>query len=170
MDHELAQVNIGRLVGPIDGPQLASFVAQLDPINALADAAPGFRWRLQTEDGNATSIQAFEWDIAGSAGVIMNMSVWSDVASLAGFVYGPMHREILRRRRQWFVPMPEAYTCCWWVPAGHRPSTDEAEDRIRHIRRHGVTPYAFTMREHFPPPGPSRPEPIAGDADWLCPA
>lgn len=67
-------------------------------------------------------------------------------------VYGQMHREILRRRREFFEPMQEAYTACWWVPAGHRPSTDEAEERIRKLRSNGVTPYAFTLRQHFPPP------------------
>ena len=152
MDFELAQINIGRLVGPIDGPLLADFVANLDPVNALADSAPGFVWRLQTEDGNATGVQAFEWDAGDSAGVIINMSVWTDVDALGAFVFGELHRAVLRRRREWFLTMREAYTACWWVPTGHRPSTDDAEDRIRHLRLHGPTPYAFTLKEHFPPP------------------
>ncbi len=83
MSYLLAQVNIGRLRAAIDGPELADFVAALDPVNASAEAAPGFVWRLQTEDGNATSIRAFEWDTAGSAGVIVNMSVW-DSGRVAG--------------------------------------------------------------------------------------
>jgi hypothetical protein len=70
VDYVLAQVNIGRLMAPLDSPQLTDFVAALDPVNAVADAAPGFLWRLQTEDGNATAVHAFEWDTAGSAGVI----------------------------------------------------------------------------------------------------
>ena len=87
VDYALAQVNVGRLRAPLDSPQLAGFVAALDPVNALADAAPGFVWRLQTEDGNATAVRAFEWDQAGSAGVIMNMSVWQSPEALAAFVY-----------------------------------------------------------------------------------
>ncbi|HYB85832.1 MAG TPA: DUF3291 domain-containing protein, partial [Streptosporangiaceae bacterium] len=67
MDFQLAQVNIGRLRAPLDSAQLAGFVAALDPVNALADVAPGFVWRLQTEDGNATAVRAFEWDQGGSA-------------------------------------------------------------------------------------------------------
>jgi hypothetical protein len=78
MAFELAQVNVARLAAPLDSAGLAGFVAALDPVNAAADRAPGFVWRLQTEDGNATAIQAFEWDAAGSAGVIVNMSVWTD--------------------------------------------------------------------------------------------
>ncbi len=105
MAFELAQVNIARLTAPLESAELAGFVAALDPVNAAADQAPGFVWRLQTEDGNATSIQAFEWDAAGSAGVIVNMSVWTDIGHLGAFVFGEMHRQVLRRRREWFQRM-----------------------------------------------------------------
>ena len=77
VDYLLAQVNIGRMRGPLDSPLLADFAAALEPVNAAADAAPGFIWRLQTEDGNATAVHAFEWDRAGSAGVLVNMSAVS---------------------------------------------------------------------------------------------
>jgi len=166
----LAQVNMGRLAAPLDSPQLADFMAALDPVNAVADAAPGFLWRLQTEDGNATSVSAFEWDIAGSAGVIVNMSVWESVESLAGFVYSRPHREIMRRRRQFFQKMTEAYTAVWWIPRGTVPTTGDAEDRVRHLRAHGPTPYAFTLRAHFPPPGGAGDAPRAGRDEWMCPA
>jgi hypothetical protein len=152
MSFELAQINIGRLVEPIDHAQLADFVALLDPINALADSAPGFIWRLQTDEGNATAVQAFAWDAEDSAGVIVNMSVWSDVEHLAAFVFGDMHREVMRRRREWFHRMSEAYTTCWWVSAGHRPTTAEAEERIRSLRAHGPNPDAFTIRDNYPRP------------------
>src|SRR6266516_3706337 len=56
----LAQVNIGRLRAPLDDPIMEGFRSQLDPINALADGSPGFVWRLQTEEGNATSIRPFD--------------------------------------------------------------------------------------------------------------
>ena len=171
MRFQLAQVNIARLLAPLDDPKLAGFVAALDPVNAAADAAPGFIWRLQTEDGNATAVRAFEWDIAGGAGVLVNMSVWRDVQSLAAFVYGELHRPVLARRRDWFAHIGEAYTACWWVPAGHRPPTREAEDRIRHLRAHGPTPYAFTLRVHYPPPGDTGSgQAIEGASHWLCPA
>jgi Domain of unknown function (DUF3291) len=170
---QLAQVNISRLTAPLDAPALSGFVAALDPVNAAADRAPGFVWRLQTEDGNATAIQAFGWDAAGSAGVIVNLSVWTDVDHLAEFVFGAMHRQIMRRRREWFHHMREAYTACWWVPAGHRPTTGEAEERLSYLRSAGPTRHAFTLRNSFPAPGSGAgpgDQPVAGRDHWLCPA
>ena len=171
MPFELAQVNIGRLVAPLDAPALKDFVDLLDPVNAAAEAAPGFVWRLMDEDdGNATAIQAFQWDAAGSAGVIVNMSVWTGVEELAAYVFGELHRQVLRRRREWFEKMAEQHTVCWWVPAGHRPTTDEAEDRIRDLRANGISPRAFTLRTSFPPPDAFAPaQPVTGRDDWLWP-
>ena len=169
----LAQVNIGRLKAPLDSPLLADFVAALEPVNAAADAAPGFLWRLQTEDGNATSVTAFEWDRAGSAGVLVNMSVWESVKALAEYVYSDIHRAVLRRRRTWFEQMPpaEMHSALWWITRGHTPTTAEAEERILRLREDGPTPYAFTLREHFPPPSDGAADkPIQSPADWTCPA
>jgi hypothetical protein len=160
VDYQLAQVNIARMLEPLDSPRLAGFVAALDPVNAAADAAPGFVWRLQTEDGNATSVQAFRWDQAGSAGVLVNMSVWESVEALTAYVYSDPHRQVLRRRREWFERMAEAFTALWWVPRGHVPGTAEAEDRILRLRESGPTPYAFTLREHFPPPAAGNPDEV----------
>jgi hypothetical protein len=170
VDYVLAQANIARLLAPLDSPQLADFVAALGPVNAVADAAPGFLWRLQTEDGNATAVRAFEWDTAGSAGVITNMSVWQSPEALADFVYSAEHRRVLRRRRQWFEHMTEAYTALWWIPRGSVPSTADAEERIRLLRQHGPTARAFTLRAIFPPPGGGGSAPRPGREDWTCPA
>ena len=169
VDYLLAQVNIGRMREPLDSPLLADFVAALDPVNAAADTAPGFVWRLQTEDGNATAVHAFEWDRAGSAGVLVNMSVWESVEALAAFVYGDAHREVLRRRREWFERLTDAYLALWWVPRGHIPTIAEAEDRVRHLRAHGPTPHAFTLKVHFPPPGADAGEPVLSPDEWACP-
>ena len=122
MEYLLAQVNIARMREPLDSPLLAGFVAALDPVNALADAAPGFVWRLQTEDGNATAVRSFEWDQAGSAGVLINMSVWESVETLAAFVYSDEHREVMKGRRTWFERMAVAHTALWWIPRGHVPT------------------------------------------------
>src|SRR5947209_3239430 len=114
--YHLAQVNIGRLLAPLDDPSIAGFVEQLDPINALADAAPGFVWRLQSEEGDATSIRPFDDDT-----ILVNMSVWESIESLTAFAYTGEHRPIMQKRRQWFERFNGAYMCLWWIPAGHIP-------------------------------------------------
>jgi hypothetical protein len=170
MEYMLAQVNIGRLVAPLDSPQLADFVAWLEPVNAVADGAPGFVWRLQTEDGNSTALRAFEGDAEGAdGGILINMSVWESVEDLAAFVYGDAHREVLRRRREWFERLKDAYLALWWVPRGHIPTVTEAEDRVRHLRAHGPTPHAFTLKAHFPPSGGAAGEPAGSPDEWACP-
>ena len=170
MDYVLAQVNIGRLLAPLDSPRLADFVANLDSVNAAADGAPGFVWRLQTEDGNATAIRVFEQDAEGAdGGILVNMSVWESVEALAAYVYGPAHIAVLRRRREWFERMRDAFTALWWIPRGHIPTTQEAEDRIKHLRAHGPTPHAFTLREHFPPPDSDDIRLLRSPEDWTCP-
>jgi hypothetical protein len=152
MGYQLAQANIAHLRAPLDSPELTDFVNSLDSVNALADLAPGFVWRLQTEDGNATSIRAFEWAAGPGAGIITNMSVWESVDALASFVYRSPHREVLRRRRHWFHAVAEATVVLWWVPGGHRPSVADAEERLLRLRWVGPTPSAFTFRDTFPSP------------------
>ena len=149
--YELAQLNIGIFRGPIDSPVMAEFVANLDRINALADRAPGFVWRLQTEDGNATAIRPFD-----DENMAVNMSVWRDADSLRAFVYHTAHVEIMRRRREWFERMSEAFLVLWWVRKGHRPTVDEAIARLEALRANGPTRDAFTFRQAFPPPDAPR--------------
>jgi len=170
MDYVLAQVNVGRLVAPLDSPRLAGFVAGLEPVNAVADEAPGFVWRLQTEDGNATAIRAFEDDAEGAdGGILINMSVWESVEALAAFVYGEAHLAVLRGRREWFERMTDVYAALWWIPRGHIPTVREAEERLDHLREHGPTAHAFTLRQHFPPPDQRDLDAIESPDDWACP-
>jgi hypothetical protein len=158
----LAQVNVAKPLGPPGSDVLAEFMAALAPINALADAAPGFVWRLQTDAGDATAVPVF-----GSTEYMVNMSVWTDLESLANFVFKSGHVEVMRRRRAWFEPMTEAYVALWWVPAGVVPTVADAEERLLHLREHGPTPFAFTVRAPFPSPSEDE---ISADDDWLCPA
>ncbi|MFZ4510715.1 MAG: DUF3291 domain-containing protein [Candidatus Nanopelagicales bacterium] len=150
---DLAQVNIARLREPLDSPTLADFVAALDPVNAEAEAAPGFLWRLQSDEGNATSIRAFEWDEADSAGVIVNLSTWESPEALRAYIFAGLHRQVLKRRREWFHHVAEATTALWWVPEGHHPGTDEAESRVRTLREFGPSAEAFGLDSVVPPPG-----------------
>src|SRR5581483_2026537 len=140
---ELAQLNIAYLKAPIDSPVLADFVANLDRINRLAEAADGYRWRLQTDEGDATSLRPFGED------VIVNMTVWRDLDALRQFVYNSAHAEFMKRRREWFTRAPEAYAVLWWVPSGHRPSLTEAADRLERLRQQGPSPTAFSFAKIF---------------------
>ena len=160
----LAQINIGRLVAPADDSQVAGFFAELDRINALAESSDGFVWRLKGEGNNATDLQPKPDDPLFA----INMSVWTDIDSLAGFVYRTAHREVMRRRREWFAHLRDPYAVVWWVAAGVRPTITDAEERLASLREHGPTPYAFTVRRPFPPPGSSAAEPSADN--WFCPA
>jgi heme-degrading monooxygenase HmoA len=160
--HHLAQVNIGLPLEPLESERLRGFVDMLEPINALADAAPGFVWRLQTEDGDATAIRAFE-----DERLIINMSVWESLESYTAFVFGAEHSAVMRQRRQWFVPM-QVYTAAWWLPAGTRPTPADAVVRLDLLTRLGPTADAFTVKRPFPPPGSSV-TPLVRD-DWTCPA
>jgi hypothetical protein len=161
--HHVAQLNIARFKLPLDDPAMAGFVEALDPLNAIADGAPGFVWRLQTEEGNATSIHAFEDDL-----MLINMSVWESVDALAAYVYGPDHVAVMRRRREWAERMVDAYLVLWWVPAGWIPTIEEAKERLVQLREHGPTPQAFTFKKRFTPDEAAVASPE--DERWFCPA
>src|SRR5205807_2891927 len=145
-DYHLGQCNVAKLRAPLDSPLLAEFVAALEPINALADRSPGFVWRLQTEDGDATAIRAFD-----DGRLIVNMSVWESIEELAQFVYRSAHTDVMRRRREWFERI-RLYFVLWWVPAGQAPTVSDAEVRLAHLREHGPTPFAFTFKQRFAAP------------------
>lgn len=142
--YQLAQVNIGRIRGLMDGPVMAGFVARLIEINALADAAPGFVWRLQTAEGDATSLRVFEDEY-----MLINMSVWESAEVLYEYVYQSAHAELVRGRKDWFEKMDTPIMTLWWIPAGHIPTPEEAKQRLEHLEKHGVTPLAFTFKQRF---------------------
>ena len=121
---------------------MMGFVDRLADLNALADRSPGFVWRLQTPAGNATYFRPYPEDDR----MLMNMSVWESVEALRKYVYGSAHAELLKYRHEWFEPFAGAYMALWWVPAGHRPSIDEARKRLAHLEAHGPTPFAFTFK------------------------
>ena len=145
--YNLAQLNIGVIKGPMDSPVMADFAANLDRINAVAEQSPGFVWRLQTDEGDATSIRPFD-----DENMLVNMSVWRDVESLKKYVYTSAHVDLMRRRREWFAPMREAFLVLWWVPTGHQPDIAEAIAKLDVLRAKGPTAEAFTFRNAFPPP------------------
>jgi hypothetical protein len=143
----IAQMNVGTTVETIDHPRIADFVAQLDEINALADASPGFVWRLQSDSGNATDIKPTD-----NPYFIVNMSVWENVESLFDYVYKTVHRHAMARRREWFEKPTAGYQVLWWVPAGHKPTVEEGLARLAKLNAEGPTAEAFTFKARFPMP------------------
>jgi len=145
--YHLAQINIARMLAPIDDPLMAEFVAQLAPVNALADQSPGFVWRLQSESGDATSIKVYDDDL-----IIVNLTVWESPEALREFVYKSDHSGALRDRKRWFQKFDGPYYALWWIPAGQLPSIEESRQRLEHLRQHGDSAYAFSFKHLFPAP------------------
>ncbi|GAA3301126.1 DUF3291 domain-containing protein [Dactylosporangium vinaceum] len=144
MTSQLAQLNVGVPVGPRDDPRMAGFYADIDRINEMADGWPGFVWRLVDESGaDATSLRPFGGDL------MVNMSVWTSLEALREYTFRSGHLDVLRRRREWFVPLGEAHHVMWWVPEGHRPTLGEARERLDLLRSAGPTEKAFTFRDTF---------------------
>jgi hypothetical protein len=165
-NYHLAQCNVGIARDAPESPVMAEFMANLDRINALAEASPGFVWRLQTEEGNATALRP----ASENALLLINMSVWEDVASLSQYVYRSAHVEIMRRRKEWFERMAQAYLVLWWVPRDHRPAMAEAMERLEHLRAFGPSPKAFTFRNAFRAPDAAQPDAPFAFGGGECPA
>jgi GNAT superfamily N-acetyltransferase len=144
-DYHIAQLNIATLLAPIDDPSIAGFTDNLERINALGDGSPGFVWRLQTDDGDATALRPYPDPM-----VIVNMTVWTSVAALKEFAYRTDHAQFLARRREWFAAGSTGVVL-WWIRAGDLPTLDDAKRRLEFLRRHGASPYAFRFAR---PPAP----------------
>ena len=142
----LAQINVGRLLHPLDDPRMADFVDNLAAINALAEASDGFVWRLKDETGNATGISAYD-----DPAIIVNMSVWTAPEPLYAFAYQTSHRRFVQRRKEWFALFDGPYLALWWIGEGTIPTVADGRQRLDHLGRIGPTTYAFTFRKTFPP-------------------
>jgi hypothetical protein len=143
---------------------MAEFVARLPDINALAERSPGFVWRLQTEDGDATAVRPY-----ADTRILINLSVWTDLDALRAYVYRSDHAAVMKRRREWFERFERIYVALWWVPRGHHPSVEEAVARLGHLEQHGPSPHAFGFAQPFGADG----MPVAHTAtprDDRCPA
>ena len=144
--YQLAQINIGRFRYLREDAANADFMAALDPVNAQADDAPGFIWRLVGDGNDATDLVPD----AGDPQMLVNMSVWRDVEALGAFVYrNSDHLTIMRRRKEWFEHV-EVFQALWWVLAGHIPSVAEGMAKVALLAANGPTADAFTFRQPFP--------------------
>ena len=141
---QLAQLNIAKMQFPYDDPRFTDFIEALDPVNESTESMPGFVWRLQTNEGNATSIAVYDDNL-----LLVNMSVWESLDNLMNFVRSQAHLAIMQRRREWFVAFDLPYLVLWWVPAGHEPSVQEAQARLDYLRDNGPTRHAFSFSQPF---------------------
>jgi hypothetical protein len=142
MDFHLAQLNIGKILAPMDSPVMSEFADNLDRINALAESSEGFIWRLKDDSNDATSIKAYDDEL-----IIVNLTVWTSIDTLFKFVYQSHHMEIFKKRQLWFEKMKDMHMVLWYVPAGHVPTVEEAVAKLDHLRKHGDTPSAFSFKK-----------------------
>ncbi|NJB70451.1 hypothetical protein GGR42_000913 [Saonia flava] len=143
-NHHLAQVNIAKMLVPLDSPIMADFVNNLDRINAIADQSEGFVWRMTGEEDNATAISVFEDKF-----LIINLSVWESLDTLFKYVYKSDHIEIFKRKKEWFSKISEMHMAFWYIEEGVVPTSKDAKERLLYLNQHGETPYAFTFKNKF---------------------
>lgn len=141
---QLAQLNIAQAKYALDAPEIKEFVENLERVNNIAEASDGFIWRLKGEGNDATDIQAFS-----DPNILVNMSVWSSIEALKIFMFKTAHRDFMRNKGQWFVPMKQANYVLWWVEDGEFPSVDDGIVRLEHLRCYGESPYAFSLKIPF---------------------
>jgi hypothetical protein len=147
----LAQVNVARMRAGPGSPIMAGFMAAVDPVYRMAEASPGFVWRLRDAGGHMPTCRddAHGWQI-------VNVSIWDSYGALHRFVYRSRHGGLVRRRAEWFLPTPQPSTALWWVPDDYRPGLDESRARLALLRREGPSPRAFSLRRRFEPDGAPR--------------
>ena len=141
-------MNVARMKAPLHSELMASFVARVDEINALADRSPGFVWRLKSAAGGAALLVPYD-----DEEILVNFSVWESVEALKDYAYRSAHVELYRRRHEWFEQFERAYAVLWWIPAGHVPTIEEAKERLAHLQRHGPSSYAFGFKSIHQPDG-----------------
>ncbi len=138
----LAQINVARMRAPLTDPLMKGFVDLIAPINALAEASPGFIWRLRDE--NAT--------LAGDTDILVNLSVWESVEALEDFTYRSGHIAPFRARSMWFESYGGAHLALWWIPVGTTPTIEDGAAKLALRDRHGDTAESFSFANIFPPP------------------
>lgn len=151
--YHLAQLNLGLFRAPLDSEEMAEFRRALEPINAIAEATPGFVWRLKDDDGGSSSFV----DVPGVDDPLWapNMSVWTSLDALRHFMFKSGHASYLRRRAEWFQRPDGLINVLWWIPAGEIPTLDDAVRRLRHLEAHGPSQEGFGFRDDVPPPDAS---------------
>jgi hypothetical protein len=145
MIYNLAQVNIAKRLAPMDDPIMQDFINNVERINAIADEAEGFIWRMQDEDKDLGA-EIFKDDT-----LLINMSVWNDLECLFDYTYKSGHIEVFKRKKEWFSKMKMVHMAFWYIPEGYEPTFQDAKSRLDYLNKYGDTPYAFTFKSKFSP-------------------
>jgi len=178
--HHLAHSNIAWMHGRIDDPVMFGLASRIDEINRLAEQSRGFIWRIPESETSFTHLEVFREDFPGfdPSRFFYNMSVWESLEHLREYTLFSAHAEMIYERRQWLDSIAGANVALWWTPEGHHPSIAESAERLRHMRKFGPTPHAFTLRHSFPPansspgdkiPGPDSEQPSHGSQEGRQP-
>jgi hypothetical protein len=141
----LAQVNIARMRAPLESAEMAEFFRAIAEINRAAEESPGFVWRFQSENGNATEMRAYDDPL-----ILFNLSVWESPESLKNYAYRAGHGRFFARRQTWFARMESPSMALWWIGAGTLPGVTEARERLEHRAKNGDSPRAFSFQKIFP--------------------
>ncbi|WP_299148661.1 DUF3291 domain-containing protein [uncultured Dokdonia sp.] len=148
MVYHLAQLNVARMKGvSIEDPEMKDFRDNTDRVNELAESSPGFIWRdiIVTEAAPAPNALNDEQ-------VLINFSVWVDVASLREFTYKTFHSAIMKRQKEWFQKYGTAHYVLWWIKAGTTPTAQEGLEKLELLQKHGASKEAFTFKEVYEKP------------------
>jgi hypothetical protein len=139
----LAQVNIAKILEPLDSPKMRGFVDNLDRINAIADKSEGFIWRFKDEDKDLAK------SIFKDDALIVNISVWNDLEALFNYTYKSVHLEIFKQKKEWFSKLRMTHMAFWYVPLDYKPTFQDAKSRLDYLNKNGETPYSFTFKSKF---------------------
>jgi hypothetical protein len=145
--YQIAQLNVGRAVAPLEDARMADFIGRLDAVHQLAERSPGFVWRLQGDSGNATDLKYDDDPL-----FIVNPTVWESPDDLFTFTYRSDHRTVFARRFEWFERSIGPNLVLWWQPAGTIPTVEDALRRLRLLEAIGPTPEAFSFKQRFSHP------------------
>ena len=137
----LAELNIGRLVAEPGDARVAEFMGALDKINGMGKRMPGFVWMAEGSGEPGTGNT--ENNIGDDPKFVANLTVWEDVESLEHFVFNTVHKQFYDRREEWFELMQDQHFVMWYVEPGHKPTLDEALERLAYKQEHGDSDQAF---------------------------
>lgn len=147
MLYHLAQLNLARLKAPKGDPLTEEFFNAIPAINTLAEAQPGFVWRLVGEVKDHTDVPFFL-----DPHLVVNISLWKDLESFRHFVYKSGHVQYIKRKKEWFQPFDGPFAVLWWVEAGEIPTLAQAKEKLELLKQDGPTQQAFDLHNLFQAP------------------